>query len=295
MSAAIKSIEIVSNLVESDKLKLLTKNEESISNVERDIKLFLHSVLYVSRSLERFLELAPPPAPKYDPTVILSGCIKNLSSKVAETRKTISYVPKTKKNLLHFLTKDESENFHSDFISALLDTRKSGNLSKEFFAEIVNFVTGETVHHSDVRSRREISLGEMVEYHKGKELGSRRIDILARNTTHLLVIENKVNSFESDSQTEDYHRVTLEYNKNLLHKKKVVEILLSPQGITPQCSSYFSMSYHDLFEILWRLRNAHLNESCIPFLDMYLDSLFENYYSKEISYIHYLQDYWRNK
>ena len=287
MRAILKSINTVSEAVIA---KQLTPQETFSASIVQDLSHLVKSISEVSiKYLERPIEKIVLPFKEDNRHLIES--LKIVSKSTSSCHVPVSFQSSIEESLLNFLNKEENENFHSDFLSGLLDSKKSKGLAGSFFRELVQFATGDKVEvPGHVVSRRELALCELVPNVRD-EIASRRIDILAHSDEYLIVIENKVNTFESTSQTTDYHEVTAQFNSNLIRPKKVVEILLSPRGDMPECSSYVPMTYHHLFRILLDLKSSH---GATPYLDLYLESLYQNYFKTNQRYKDFITEFWRN-
>lgn len=285
MNAILKSINEVSELM---RVKKLTPVVPASVTKEENVSHLLGSITEVSRKyIERPVEKVVLPFKKDHSHLIHS--LRLVSESTSQRHSPVNFQSSSKEALLNFLNKEENENFHSDFLSGLLDSKKSKGLAGPFFKELVGFATGKEIPEPNhVVSRRELSLCELLPNVRD-EIASRRIDILAHSDDYLIVIENKVNTFESTSQTTDYHEVTTQFNSNLIRPKKIVEILLSPRGDMPECSSYVPMTYHHLFRILLSLRGKHST----PYLDLYLESLYQNYFKSNQKYKEFIAEFWR--
>ncbi len=290
MNALLNSIQHVSKALTEHRNVLCKLPELAVA---KNISHLLGSIHLVSDSyrvlpVER-VKVAEMPSFQH-----LTTSIKNVSLMTTNNHSPIKFRDSQGEALVNFLNKEESENFHSDFLSGFLDVKKSGPLAGAFFRELVYFATGKEIPTpSNVVSRRELSLSELLPGVRD-EIAARRIDIIAHTEDYLLVIENKVNTYESTSQTSDYHEVAEQFNSNLIQPKKLVEILLSPRGDTPECNAYVPMTYHHLFLILLNLQNTvECGQS--RFLDLYLESLYENYFKSNQLYKEFISEFWRTK
>jgi hypothetical protein len=289
MNSLLKAIQDVSESFNQSRMKLAVPIQKK---APREYKHLCNAIHLVSDTYEKRVVEVPrqKEIPKFEHLI---SSIRSISQQASIIRSPITFRDAEGESLLNFLNKEENENFHSDFIGGFLDSRKSGKLAGELFSELVYFAKGEKIKAPfEVSSRRELSLGELVPGIR-EEIASRRIDILAQTAEYLLVIENKVNSYESTAQTADYHEVSMQFNSNLVRPKKLVEILLSPRGDTPDCNAYVPMTYHALFQILVQLRTSIADRGESRFLDLYLESLFENYFKSDQKYKDYVIDFWR--
>ena len=294
MSALLKSILLVSERVKVGSPRPSLEIAKPILNQNNEF--LISSIQSVTDLLDSYVFKMTIPIPEVDQNRDSIGSIRNVSEIVIKDKKKLFREVPTGKTLLSFLDKDDRENFHSDFIAAFLDTEKSGDFAREFFKQILHLTHGEVpTAVNSIRSRREISLGELIPGSRNEEFSRRRIDIWAQTSNYILVIENKINSSESDSQTTDYHNAVTQYNNNLVQPKKVIEILLAPTVIPPQCRSYVSVTYRDLYLILTSILDKMPNCSCSHYVELYLNSLYEFYYRDEVLYQDFLNSFWRSK
>lgn len=272
MSAVLQSIQIVSDLARNNRQQKVPRLE-----IVAEAEL-------------------PPELPLSVKNAKSLKAIRSLSQAISEATPVFDYDYKGNASLFAFLLRDCSENFHSDFIASLLDSKRSGVVAQRFFAAMIRYATSEEVKEQrHISAHREVELKKLLGRLEGKPLGNRRIDILAYTDDFMIVIENKVNSAESESQTQDYHDCVREHNSKLYSPKKIIEIFLSPTGVSANCPNYKSMTYYDLFVML---HDIHQTTQVQPFefshfFKMYLDSLYEQYYLRQIEYLNFLKDFWR--
>jgi hypothetical protein len=294
MNTHLNSILLISDMVTSKKVFKIV-SEEVIGSVNS--KELIDSLTQVSGAVRGYTPIVSTSTKVKDESKQLISSIRFMSGKIVSDKKNVFFKNSNNISLLNFLQKQTSENFHSDFIVALLDSKKSGDFALHFFKAILTFcgVKSDLGFAMPVSSQKEVYLHDLDQSLKGKEKGYRRIDIFANAGDFLLIIENKIKSHESENQTQDYHDACISFNQMLLKKKEIVEVLLSPHGDSPGCNSYISMTYLDLFEILSSLSNDLNPKGEFVFLDLYLNSLYEQYYRDDLNYFEFIKTYWSNK
>lgn len=170
-------------------------------------------------------------------------------------------------SILDSLRKEADENLHSDFIAALLTPSTVGTLAHYFAEKLLEIAAMAEQRTEDVNStgaatvrsrmekgearqiaKREVRLGDIDPNSQNRDLADRRIDILLLTDKHVLIIENKINTGESDNQTTDYYRAVKGHYEN--GNKKICGILLSPCGTAAQEQRFAPMTYFQLFQAL---------------------------------------------
>ena len=300
---ALNSIWNVVTVLEKQKFELVVVPEIKQAIVETTFSdTLVESIKSTVFKLHKFLDELPPPLPADEEETEnyqhLIEPIRRVSQNISENKRFLSFNVNGQESFLSFLGKENDENFHSDCLAAFLDPKKSGPLAFMLYAEILRFaLKKEPVSENLINTRREVRLDALVPALLDSDLGARRIDILVQSNNYLLVIENKINSLELNFQTSDYHEAVKAYNGSLLPNKQkhIVEILLSPTGLTADCSSFVSMSYFDLFEILVKVKDENKDAFNIQYMNLYLHSLYNSFYQKDVNYFTYLKKFWGNK
>lgn len=160
-----------------------------------------------------------------------------------------------KTSIMRALRKWSDENLHSDFIAALLDPDRSGPAAFRLFYELAALSTKKPPSISPDASwqsvHREMRLDEIDRtLVGGDEKGARRIDIIALRTDAILVIENKVFTWESEGQTTDYaEAVSRGYDKSIPPHKRFF-IMLSPVGKPGAAEEFSGVSYYQFLMLL---------------------------------------------
>jgi hypothetical protein len=153
------------------------------------------------------------------------------------------------------INKDRNENLHSDCIAALLNPNETGRFAEDLFVELIEFAGGDLESiKKDFEFQivqREVTLHTIDESLIGCREGDRRIDLLVKTNSRVLVIENKVQSYESENQTSDYYHAVLEGFKNKKYRKEDLFFLfLSPTGMPASCRHFRAISYVDLYKLM---------------------------------------------
>lgn len=226
--------------------------------------------------------------------------VKKISLKVLSTKvkpSELRYVD----NLTFFqaINKECSENFHSDYLAALLNHRVMGKFSFELLREILkaaNQPDCQVSQSSYLRVNREKSLKQIDDSLSNQEIGERRIDLLIRHNNFVLILENKINSNESENQTTDYFRIvekvygqiSMQMDENII----VAGILLSPTKTTPQEERFVNITYSDLYSCLKKASEHVVGKFQNEFYEIYANSLYVQYIIKNYKYDELISNYW---
>lgn len=153
-------------------------------------------------------------------------------------------------SLQRLIGRSHDENLHSDFLAALLRTATAGDLARQLFIRLFSIAVDRSLaafETSPVTALREVRIDQLVPASVGSPVGARRLDILARCGKAVLVIESKVWTDESDSQTADYRRaVEARYG----HTSHLGFLLLSPDGRCGRDRAFRGLSFMDLYDHL---------------------------------------------
>jgi len=198
---------------------------------------------------------------------------------------------------LELIQRQYDENLHSDIIAALLNPEVCKKAAHEFFRKLISHATqGSTSivpanSDSSLYSEREVRL-DSVKPNISRDKGARRIDILAYTKSQCLVIENKVFSYESESQTEDYY--------NALHDSQMQQdkyyILLSPEGVLPQNRHFVPMSYLELYNVISGIDGTLLPKNSARNLhQFYLNEMASTIIQPKIQQLLFAQKYLRSR
>jgi len=181
--------------------------------------------------------------------------------------KKLKNLKNLKIDYLNITNKITNENAHSDIIAALADANRCPNISSKFLAMLLKA----SLHNSPNFEKEEIlasgkkiiiskEINRIIELLKTGELFSTsireksigngnnnkknmRIDILIKNQAINIAIENKVYSFEHDSQTVEYYKWLKE---NCVGDVLPVGILLSPTRMSPKCKHFGILGFEDV-------------------------------------------------
>lgn len=159
-------------------------------------------------------------------------------------------------SILRMIGRHYDENLHSDFLAALLRTETAGDCARQLFSRLLSLACGKPIQTEEVGSiiaYREVRLDHLEPTLSGTPLGARRLDVLARSRAGILVIESKVWTTESETQTADYHAVLGRRYPGL---ETLGFLLLSPDGKRGQDRAFRGISFAELFEHLGSVRKA---------------------------------------
>ena len=174
--------------------------------------------------------------------------------------------------LFNVIGAERSENRHSAFIAWLLNPESShglGTVPIKLFLRLVATLKwgrqtfGNVLYRKVLAGNYEVDFVEPVETEKCLGNKNDRIDIwmVLRLTyeedgievcqSFPLVIENKIYSSEGRNQTKRYYDLMIKYISSISKSGdtfKPIGILLSPEGKTPDCSQFTSMTYQKLLD-----------------------------------------------
>lgn len=240
--------------------------------------------------------------------VVLSQIINSIcvmGSKVLKQTFNLDNIPDVKEqtSILSLIKKHNNENLHSDFIAALLDPAIMGQFANKFFIRLVacqSNLKNNEVKTNTQKAYREVRLDSISSEINDPNLGAKRIDILVETESHVLIIENKVYTFESENQTKDYYRWTKsgyeEKDKRKGITTEVVPFFLSPSGMPASSSRFINISYFDLYEFI-----IELDKYCIStgasreLLEFYKKELENTILLSQINAINYSSNFLREK
>jgi len=141
--------------------------------------------------------------------------------------------------ILKLLNREHDENLHSDFLAMLLRPSTCGDFAYDLAARISGGKLSPRPKFQFVQ--REVILQNLGFSSASQEIGLRRLDLLIERDDAVIVIENKVLSTESESQTEDYALAVMEAYR--WSEKPLHFVLLSPAGSIPRSSNFNPVSY----------------------------------------------------
>lgn len=195
-------------------------------------------------------------------------------------------------SFLEALDKTADENFHSDYLAALLNSKLMGPFSHEFLRLFMLSAgaIGQVVDQDKaIYVAREKRLDQIDDSLENTEKGARRIDLYIRHLDFILIVENKLYTTESDNQTTDYYSVSVAANP----KNKVFGLLLSPDGQQPLEKSFKSLSYRDLAIKMHACGNSIKGEDSKVFFHLYFDSLVRQFLETDREYQIMVEKFWR--
>lgn len=178
--------------------------------------------------------------------------IHHLSRTVLSSLPALPRAPK-RDPLLRLIDRHFSENLHSDFLASLLRTSSVGGLAQRLFAEL--HALGSKSEHPEVNlddcvfCTRELRLDQLDPSMGESDLEARRIDLLASQGDRYILIESKVWTGESESQTVDYANAL----EHALGERQSTYLMLSPTGQRAADPRFHSLSFIKLAEVLARV------------------------------------------
>ncbi len=176
-------------------------------------------------------------------------------------------------SILKFIDRGSDENLHSDFLITLFDDYKMGDFSQNLLNNLLSNIYSDyaTSERGYINVYRERRLDEIDNNLSGSDIGARRIDLLIEFNSQILVIENKVDTFESTNQTRDYFQVVEQgYSKS----KRRYYLFLSPTGARAEEKHFKGISYFELYSIIKKTQEeSQLEEQQSIFVDFYRNEL----------------------
>lgn len=176
-------------------------------------------------------------------------------------------------NIFVFLRNLSHEIRHSNFICWLIDEKETHGQKKLFLQSLLSHTNVE--HHEDSAYSvdSEVKINTHLSTRDAKRKKDRRIDIVLESPKHVIIIENKTQSEDSENQLRDY-RI---YAENKYSSKSKIFLYLTLEGNDPKDKEerkhWKNISYLDVHRAL----SAALNEiSCgktKEYIKDYLDSL----------------------
>ncbi len=176
------------------------------------------------------------------------------------------------KSILMQISRQYDENVHSDFIASLFNYNELKQFSVKLFNKLIEFYDGHcpNIEPTFLNVYREIRLDEVDSRYQGADIAGRRIDLLIECKGHVIVIENKVLTSESENQTHDYYMVIS--NKYL--KSRQYFLLLSPSGIDGRCTHFRGLNYFELCTFIEESMNeCSLSDNNRHFINFYINEL----------------------
>ena len=281
----IEAIRKVSNSLNAPRVKLIYHKEEvNLGRILESMNILNSLMVEYNENVEKKRKES-----KSKNSLIIKEIIK-LSSKVSKkyTKYLNTFENSKSSSLLKLIDRDRDENLHSDIIAALLTPSITGQFAYKFFTELIAyFNSGLRNSQIDfINVYREVRLDTIDPSLSMSEIGARRIDLIIETKGIVLVIENKVDTWESDNQTKDYFETV---NRGYSLSKKAY-LILSPSGEKGECKKFKGISYFDLYEILMKIEGQknNLNKSSLDLYMFYLNELIETILKPRITSIEYM-------
>ncbi|ANQ51573.1 PD-(D/E)XK nuclease family protein [Flammeovirga sp. MY04] len=170
-----------------------------------------------------------------------------------------------------FSVKKRKENMHSDVIAWLLNPTENHGLNVYFLNNFLKSLDKDSFIEED-------TLVEVfTEYNNDKSNKNDRIDIVVKTDKLIICIENKIDSFEGESQLLRYRRSINDRFPN--HKK--IFVYLTPFGDEPldknELEFYNLMSYHKISNLIDKaINDNNLSQSIQVYLYDYNTNLKRN-------------------
>jgi hypothetical protein len=142
-------------------------------------------------------------------------------------------------SLLQVLRKTRDEESYSDILAYFLDPARPHGLGRIVLDAFLTTIGIEEHEPEEVYVEREYPLQ------------NRFIDILIKTTSWVVVIENKIDSPESERQTTDLYNGVFQ-DDELKEKEYKKFIFLTPEGLRPRDDNFESLSYDKLFKSIER-------------------------------------------
>lgn len=264
----------------------------------RDLSLSTNEIIFSISCVSEVFNNLPP---QIDDSIkddiryndLMAG-IKGVSSLISQKKDLFKIDINSSIPLLNFLGREWDENFHSDYIAQILQPSRMGTYANLLMEKVISkFITeASSLNSFHIKVEREKLLAD---FDAPKEIEKRRIDLFISVGKFLVIIENKINSYELEDQTKDYYNSVANYYSSDIAKgkKKIIAILLSPSKLVARDPHFISMSYIELTRIMLATSQDGLSESMKTFLNLYLRSIYYNFVEKQTTYENQLQEFWR--
>jgi hypothetical protein len=143
-------------------------------------------------------------------------------------------------NLFRILGCDRNEEVHSNILAWLLDPEESHGLGTQFLSTFMAWVF-----------QKQVSIRMPIEVTKNRQTAGDRPDIVIRGYDWLMVLENKVDAAEGETQTLRYS----ERWKRLaaIQKRDPFFAFVSPHGSSAKASEFVPVSYGMIREMIQNL------------------------------------------
>lgn len=182
-------------------------------------------------------------------------------------------------NPFKILKVDKFEIRHSNMIAWLLDPAENHHLSSMFVNKLLSktFVKAENeeliVQYNFIKLHKQ-SLQDLEVFREVQTENNKRIDILAVSESQkvAILIENKYKSSESDGQLQNYINFVSEKYEGYT----IIPIFLSLDGIAPSHTSYLTLDYGDILNILkaqLEIYSEYTSSTIKDFISYYIDIL----------------------
>lgn len=182
-------------------------------------------------------------------------------------------------NPFKILKVDKFEIRHSNMIAWLLDPTENHHLSSMFVNKLLSktFVKAENEEligqYNFIRLHKQ-SLQDLEVFREVQTKNNKRIDILAVSESQkvAILIENKYKSSESDGQLQNYINFVSEKYEGYT----IIPIFLSLDGSAPSHTSYLTLDYGDILNILkaqLEIYSEYTSSTIKDFISYYIDIL----------------------
>ncbi|MFA2767167.1 PD-(D/E)XK nuclease family protein [Bacillus pacificus] len=182
-------------------------------------------------------------------------------------------------NPFKILKVDKFEIRHSNMIAWLLDPAENHHLSSMFVNKLLSktFVKAENeelISQYNFIKLHKQSLQDLEVFREVQTENNKRIDILAVSESQkvAILIENKYKSSESDGQLQNYINFVSEKYEGYT----IIPIFLSLDGSAPSHTSYLTLDYGDILNILkaqLEIYSEYTSSTIKDFISYYIDIL----------------------
>lgn len=182
-------------------------------------------------------------------------------------------------NPFKILKVDKFEIRHSNMIAWLLDPAENHHLSSMFVNKLLSktFVKAENeelISQYNFIKLHKQSLQDLEVFREVQTENNKRIDILAISESQkvAILIENKYKSSESDGQLQNYINFVSEKYEGYT----IIPIFLSLDGSAPSHTSYLTLDYGDILNILkaqLEIYSEYTSSTIKDFISYYIDIL----------------------
>lgn len=182
-------------------------------------------------------------------------------------------------NPFKILKVDQFEIRHSNMIAWLLDPAENHHLSSMFVNKLLSktFVKAENEEligqYNFIKLHKQ-SLQDLEVFREVQTENNKRIDILAVSESQkvAILIENKYKSSESDGQLQNY----IDFVSEKYEGYTIIPIFLSLDGSAPSHTSYLTLDYGDILNILKAqldIYSEYTSSTIKDFISYYIDIL----------------------